>query len=60
MSLGSFKRLAPAVARSARENPATGDIASDLAELGISLDQETILKWLRQGADILPPDSLDP
>ncbi len=41
-------------------NDATGNIASDLAELGISLDQETILKWLRQGADILPPDSLGP
>jgi hypothetical protein len=43
----------------ARRNDATADIAHDLALLGISLDRDTILKWLRESADLLPPEALD-
>ena len=33
----------------------TKDISDDLALLGISLDADTVRKWLREGADLLPP-----
>lgn len=38
----------------ASRNSATSDIASDLASLGIGLDADTIRKWLKEGADLLP------
>ena len=34
---------------------ATGDIANDLEHLGIALDADTIRKYLRDGAALLPP-----
>ncbi|HMQ94296.1 MAG TPA: hypothetical protein PKA33_20270 [Amaricoccus sp.] len=34
-----------------------GEIAGDLAHLGISLDPDTIRKWLRAGAELLPPEN---
>ena len=40
-------------------NPATKDIQSDLDQLGIGLDQKTILKWLREAANNLPDDRQD-
>lgn len=38
----------------AKRNQATADIQSDLDQLGISLDQKTILKWVRAACDVLP------
>jgi hypothetical protein len=38
----------------ASRNPATADIQSDLDQLGISLDQKTILKWVREACEIIP------
>ena len=35
-------------------NEATADIATDLATNGVPLDRDTILKWLREGAELLP------
>jgi len=40
----------------AKRNTATADIQSDLDQLGISLDQKTILKWLRIACDVVPKD----
>lgn len=40
----------------AKRNQATADIQSDLDQLGISLDQKTILKWVRIACDVLPKD----
>lgn len=38
----------------ARRNEATAEIASDLASLGVPLDTDTIRKWLRKGAELIP------
>jgi hypothetical protein len=38
----------------APRNTATSEIASDLEELGIGLDVDTVRKWLREAAEILP------
>jgi len=38
----------------AKRNQATADIQSDLDQLGVSLDQKTILKWIRTACDVLP------
>lgn len=38
----------------AARNVATGEIAGDLARQGVPLDDGTILKWLRAGAQLLP------
>jgi hypothetical protein len=40
----------------AKRNQATADIQSDLDQLGISLDQKTILKWVRIACDVVPKD----
>jgi hypothetical protein len=40
----------------AKRNQATADIQSDLDQLGISLDQKTILKWIRIACDVIPKD----
>lgn len=37
----------------AKRNQATADIQSDLDQLGISLDQKTILKWVRIACDVI-------
>lgn len=39
---------------SAKRNDATKEIADDLAELGISLDVDTVRKWLGLATEILP------
>jgi hypothetical protein len=44
--------------RSSR-NDATKEISDDLERLGIPLDRDTILRWLREGAELLPGDALD-
>lgn len=38
-------------------NDAIGNIVSDLHSLGISLDPDTVRKWLKEAADLLPGDS---
>ena len=38
----------------ANRNEATSAIADDLAKLGIPLDPDTVLKWLREAAEYLP------
>lgn len=43
----------------ASRNDATAQIAGDLAELGISLDQDTVRKYLKEAAELLPQDALD-
>lgn len=40
-------------------NSATAEIASDLAELGIGLDPDTVRKWLQEAATLLPRESGD-
>lgn len=40
--------------RNALRNTATGEIESDLAEIGVPLDPDTIRKWLRKAADLIP------
>ena len=42
----------------ANRNEATSDIQSDLDELGIGLDQKTILKWLREATALVDKDHL--
>ena len=38
-------------------NPATADIVGDLNRLGLDVSADTVLKWLRAGADLLPRDT---
>jgi hypothetical protein len=38
----------------AARSEVTGDISRDLQKLGISLDQDTVRKWLREAAELLP------
>ena len=40
--------------QTAKRNEATRDIQNDLDHLGISLDQKTILKWLREACSLIP------
>lgn len=49
MAVGGY-RYDPQAGR----NDATREIADDLVSLGLDLSRDTILKWLRQGADLLP------
>lgn len=39
----------------ARRSEQTTAIADDLAQAGISLDADTVRKWLREAAELLPP-----
>ena len=39
----------------AQRNTATRDITDDLDRLGLSLDPDTVRKWLKEGLDLLPP-----
>jgi hypothetical protein len=39
----------------ARRNDVTSEIESDLARAGVPLDPDTIRKWLRKGAELIPP-----
>lgn len=41
----------------AQRNQATADIQNDLDQLGISLDQKTILKWIREACVLIEKDS---
>lgn len=41
--------------RGALRSTVASEIASDLEKVGISLDPDTIRKWLRRGADLIPP-----
>jgi hypothetical protein len=41
----------------AARNDATANIETDLRNLGIPLDRNTILKWVRAGAELLPDQS---
>ncbi|MTI08704.1 hypothetical protein [Curvivirga aplysinae] len=38
---------------------ASSDIVSDLANCGISVDPDTIRKWLKEASDLLPQDALN-
>jgi hypothetical protein len=38
----------------AARNKAIGEICSDLADLGIALDPDTVRKWLQEAAELLP------
>lgn len=40
-----------------KKNKATSEIYSDLEKLGIPLDEGTILKWLRAGAELVPREN---
>ncbi len=44
---------------SAGRAPTATEIASDLAKLGLSLSDDTIRKYLREGAELLPPPEID-
>lgn len=48
-------RFEPSEMRSA----ATKEISDDLERLGIPLNRDTILKWLREGAELLPSEPRD-
>jgi hypothetical protein len=39
----------------AQRNDATSDICDDLERLGVGLDPDTVRKWLRKAAELLPP-----
>jgi hypothetical protein len=43
----------------APRNTATSEIASDLEQLGIGLDVDTVRKWLREAAEMLPRDKTE-
>lgn len=36
----------------------TGEITKDLERAGVPLDSDTVRKWVREGADLLPPEPL--
>lgn len=40
----------------ARKNPAVPDIAGDIERLGLSVDQDTIRRWLQEATEILPQE----
>jgi hypothetical protein len=42
----------------AKRNNATRDIQNDLDQLGLGLDQKTILKWLREATSLVDPKDL--
>lgn len=42
----------------AARNSSIKDIADDLASLGISLDPDTVRKWVKEAAEILPRDDV--
>ena len=52
MAMGGYGYV-PSANRS--DQPAT--IEADLARLGVSLDVDTIRKWLKRGAELLPPEA---
>ncbi|ORE90868.1 hypothetical protein ATO4_20479 [Aurantimonas sp. 22II-16-19i] len=46
--------------KSARvRSPAAGQIASDLANAGLAVDEDTVRKFLKLGAELLPPTEGD-
>lgn len=42
-----------------KRTSATSLIKNALSEIGLSLDEETILKFLREGAELLPSETID-
>jgi hypothetical protein len=40
-------------------NAATKDIQDDIQALGLSMDDGTVLKYLKQGAELISPDALE-
>jgi hypothetical protein len=42
-----------------KRSDTTRDIANDLDSLGLSLDADTVRKWLREAAELLPPDKVE-
>lgn len=43
----------------AKRNTTSGEIKQDLELLGISLDEDTIRRWLKEASEFLPPQSED-
>jgi hypothetical protein len=43
----------------AARSPAPSDVAGDLVQLGIGLDVDTVRKYLKEGAELLPPDAVE-
>ena len=43
----------------AKRSDKISEIVGDLASAGISLDDDTVRKWLREAADLLPREGLD-
>jgi hypothetical protein len=43
----------------ASRNSSTGEIASDLLQIGLSLDEDTIRKYLAEGRELLPRDETE-
>lgn len=39
----------------AGRSESTGDIVKDLEQAGVALDPDTVRKWLREAAELLPP-----
>jgi len=39
-------------------NQATADVLSDLAQLGMAMTDDTVLKYLKAAAELVPPDAL--
>jgi hypothetical protein len=52
MAMGGYGYV-PTASRS--EQPAM--IEADLARQGVPLDVDTVRKWLKQGAELLPPEA---
>ena len=42
----------------AARSPVPSDVAGDLEQLGIGLDVDTVRKYLKEGAELLPPDAV--
>jgi hypothetical protein len=41
---------------SAKKSPTPGEVASDAEQTGLSIDVDTVRKWLKRAAELLPPD----
>ena len=55
MAIGGYA-FDPTAARTT----AASEVASDLHKLGISIDEDTVRKWLKEAAELLPGDSIQP
>lgn len=43
----------------AKKNTAISDIASDIQHLGLSVDQDTIRRWVQEALLLIPPEALE-